>query len=98
MSQPASVHPSKTTGHEGFPPTTTLSGSPNVNIEGKPALKKGIVCGPHTNPSGTTHPTPTISSGSSSVNINGQPATRIGDDVDCGDMIADGVSTVFIGG
>lgn len=98
MSQPASTHPSKTNGHEGFPPTTTLSGSSNVNIEGNPALKSGIVCAPHSDPSGNTHPTPTLDAGSSSVNINGQPATRIGDALDCGDTIADGVSTVFIGG
>ena len=98
MSQPASTHPSTTTGHGGWHPTVTLSGSSNVFFEGKPALMQGVVCAPHTKRKSPTHPAPTILGGSGTVKINGLAATRIGDAVDCGDTIAEGISSVFIGG
>jgi len=94
----ACFHPCQTTGHGSFPPTASLEGSGNVNVNGNPALIVGNKFAVHCDPKPTCHP-PTASSGSGSVFINGQPACRIGDDTDCGDAMAGPASTnVIIGG
>ncbi len=95
----ASFHPSQTAGHANFFPTTSVSGSPDVFINGGSAINVGspfiIHC--NTQPIPVYHPL-SAASGSSSVFINGQPACRIGDNLDCGDTLASGSSNVFIGG
>nr|WP_274884443.1 PAAR domain-containing protein [Vibrio harveyi] len=66
-------------------------GSPNVNITGLPAARKGdkLIC---------VGPPDSISSGSSSVKINGKPAARLGDSTSHGGKILVGNPTVVIGG
>ena len=92
----ASSHPSKSTGHDTFPPTVTIEGSPNVNINGKPAIRVGDGLAPHADHNGNVHDH-TMSEGSSTVFINGQPACRIADAAQA-DALAEGSSNVFIGG
>ena len=95
----ASSHPSATTGHGAHVPNVTTGGSPNVFINGKPALRVGDATAVHIKPGNSPAPhASAISVGSSTVFINGQPAARIGDSIACGDAVAEGSSNVFIGG
>lgn len=102
MAQLASIHaPAITTGHATYLPTTSVSGSMNVNIDGLPALanEHEFINHPSTTPPYNPHSEkPKITGGSSTVNINGKGAARIGDAVGCGDIVASGGTTVFIGG
>ena len=102
MAQLASIHaPAITTGHATYLPTTSVLGSATVNIDGKPALanKHEFINHPSTTPPHASHgANPKITGGSSTVKIEGEGAARIGDAVGCGDTIASGGSTVFIGG
>ncbi|NVK13218.1 MAG: PAAR domain-containing protein [Rhodobacteraceae bacterium] len=84
-------------GHDGFPPTPAISGSGDVNTNGKPALRKGDAFAPHSKPKHPPHGR-ALAVGSGSVFINGKPAGRVGDSIDCGGAIASGSSDVFIGG
>ena len=92
----ASSHPSKSTGHDTFPPSITTGGSPDVFINGKPAIRVGDSFAPHADHNGNVH-SDSMSEGSSTVFINGQPACRIGDAAGP-DALAEGSSDVFIGG
>jgi uncharacterized Zn-binding protein involved in type VI secretion len=93
----ASYHTATTSGHANWPPTTSVTGSPNVFVNGGNAINVGSPFVLHCNTSGVCH-APTASGGSGTVFINGQPACRIGDALDCGDSLASGSSNVFIGG
>ncbi len=93
----ASFHTATTAGHDNFPPTTSISGSPDVFVNGGSAINVGSPFVIHCNSVPVCHQ-PTASEGSSTVFINGQAACRIGDALDCGDSLATGSSNVFIGG
>jgi uncharacterized Zn-binding protein involved in type VI secretion len=97
MAQPACGHPSSTSGHGPYPPTVTTGGSGNVFVEGKPLTHVGVGTVPHTDPGPPETHGSSVSAGSSSVNVNSQPASRIGDAIGCGDALASGSGTVFIG-
>lgn len=84
------------TGHDCHPPVQAAKGSPNVFINGKPAMRVDDAWEPHSC-GGSPH-TPLSSEGSSTVFINGKPAVRIGDMCDCGQASAEGSDNVFIGG
>jgi len=79
-------------------------GSGNVNINSKPAARKGDDLTDHQNTSSppVVHfpgPTvPKISGGSSTVFINGKAAARKGDAINCSSKILVGSSNVNIGG
>lgn len=79
-------------------------GSGNVNINSKPAARKGDDLTDHQNTSSppVVHfpgPTvPKISGGSSTVFINGKAAARKGDAINCSSKILAGSSNVNIGG
>lgn len=82
-----------------FPPTPGIGASPDVNIDGIPAVRQGDAYAPHACPTCPAPPHPrSLSGGSGSVFINGQPAGRVGDAISCGGEVAAGSSTVFIGG
>lgn len=82
-----------------FPATPATAASPDVNIDGIPALRQGDAYGPHACPGCKQPPHPrSLSGGSASVFINGKPAGRVGDAISCGGAAAEGSSTVFIGG
>ncbi|MDX8383197.1 MAG: PAAR domain-containing protein [Ghiorsea sp.] len=85
----------KCSGHGSFPPRASISGSPNVTIEGMAALRKGDPFEAHCAPQQGCHDG-VVSGGSGTVKINGMAAARIGDAVSCGSVIADsGTTTVF---
>ncbi|HFQ4930019.1 PaaR repeat-containing protein [Vibrio vulnificus] len=84
------------TGHGAFPPRTSTSGSGNVFINGKPALRVGDSWAVHCNPSPSCH-AGAQATGSSKVFVNGQALARIGDSVDCGSAVAAGSPNVFAG-
>lgn len=86
-------------GHDcHFPPTASVGASPDVNVDGIPAVRKGDAYAPHgcgTCPA-PSHPR-SLSGGSGTVFINGKPAGRIGDAISCGGSADAGSDTVFIG-
>lgn len=84
------------TGHGAFPPRQSTSGSSNVFINGKPALRVGDAWATHCDPSPSCH-AGTQASGSATVFVNGRPLARIGDSVDCGSAVAAGSANVFAG-
>lgn len=84
-----------TTGHNGFPPQTILTGKQKVIIQGSPAATLGDSVSTHCNPSGCHDSA--IAVGSSKVIIQGSPAARLGDSIGCGGAIATGATKVVIG-
>ena len=80
-----------------FPPSPAIEGSPNVLINGLPAVRFGDSFAPHVCPAhGGLHPRNLVS-GSHSVMINGQLAGRLGDSISCGGSVVTGSGNVFIG-
>lgn len=67
---------------------TAVQGSPNVFINGQPAVRKGDVYQSEAHPA---------SQGSATVNINGKPAVRVGDSVAGHATASSGSNNVFIG-
>lgn len=58
-----------------FPPTPSIEASPDVNIDGIPAVRQGDAYAPHACPTCPAPPHPrSLSGGSGSVYINGKPA------------------------
>lgn len=82
--------------HAGFPPTPAIAGSPDVEINGLPALRLGDAFAPHDKPKHPPHPR-ALAAGSGTVEINGKPAGRVGDAIDCGGVIDSGSGDVEIG-
>jgi uncharacterized Zn-binding protein involved in type VI secretion len=93
---PAARLNDKCTGHNCFPSRPINSASSNVRINGIRVARVDDSLAVHN--CGTSSHAGTIIDGSSTVRINGRKAARIGDPVDCGSLIAQGSSTVFIGG
>lgn len=84
------------TGHGCFSPRPIVSASGNVNINGRGAARLTDAlavhcCGPSCHDG-------KIAVGSGTVFVNGKPLARIGDDVNCGSVIAQGSGNVFAGG
>lgn len=87
-------------GHDCFPATPIVQGSPDVIINGQPSARKGDAVQLHGCPCpNAPHGVHSrkISSGSSTVLINGKPAARISDAINCGGTIITGSSNVIIG-
>jgi len=82
--------------HDGAPPTPGSEASPDVVIDGIPAMRKGDSFESHACPDESVH-TRYLAVGSGSVFINGKPAGRAGDAVSCGGTVTAGSTTVFIG-
>ena len=79
------------------PPSPAIEGSPNVVINGLPAVRLGDSFAMHACPAhGGLHPR-ALATGSSSVIINGKPAGRLGDSIDCGGAVMTGSANVLIG-
>lgn len=81
-----------------FPPTPSIEASPDVDIDGIPAVRQGDAYAPHACAGcpAPEHPR-SLSVGSGSVYINGRPAGRVGDAISCGGAADAGSGTVFIG-
>lgn len=97
MGRPAARVGDMQSGHDCFPPTNAILGSPNVKINGMPAMLVGGQYAPHCCPKKGCHPV-IQSTGSGTVKINGRPAARLGDSVACGAATISGSGNVLIGG
>lgn len=97
MSKPAGRLGDKQSGHGCYPPTSCVTGSGNVVINQKPAMRQGDTFVKHCCPTRGCH-TPVLSNGSSTVKINGKQAGRIGDPTGCGAKVMVGSGNVIIGG
>lgn len=95
MSVSIAVIGSRTSGHDGYPPTVVTEGTTKLMINGKPAALVGSHCKPHSKPKGGTH-TPVIVSGHSRVKVNGIEVAVVGSKTDCGDTIVDGDNLIQI--
>lgn len=84
----------KTTGHSCWPPTQLATASSDTIINGIGSVRISDNIIPHCCPAGCHGGIQ--SSGSSNVNVNGNPIARIGDNISCGDMNAEGSSNVII--
>ncbi len=82
--------------HDGAPPTRGTEASPNVTIDGIPAMRQGDAFESHACPDESEH-SRTLAGGSGSVFINGKPAGRMGDTISCGGTVVEGSPTVMIG-
>lgn len=80
-------------GHGGFPSRTCDSGSPTVFTNGKPVAGSGAHWVTHSD--GHSSHDGVLIGGSAKVFVNGQPAGRIGDQISCGSIVAQGSSNVF---
>lgn len=84
------------TGHGCWGPRVNDSASENFRINGLGVHRVGDhwvshCCGPACHDS-------TMIQGSSTVFVNGKPIARVGDQIGCGSLAAQGSSNVFIGG
>lgn len=95
MSQPATRKGDLSSGHGAWAPRPADVSSPDVVIGGQPAVRTkdpwtihcvGLAC--HLG---------AVQEGSETVIINGEGAVRIGDDIDCGGTVIQGLPTVIIG-
>ncbi|QSM00880.1 PAAR domain containing protein [Yersinia phage YerA41] len=80
-------------GHGAFPSRAVDQGSPNVNINGKPAVRVGDHWVTHCDPKPSCHDS-VGASGSPTVFVNGKPLMRVGDAIACGSTAATGSSDV----
>ena len=81
-------------GHGCFPPTPATTGSPDVLIDGIPALRQGDAHAAHGCPGCPPHGR-AVSGGSPTVFVNGRPLARLGDGIGCGGALAAGSPTVI---
>ena len=85
-------------------PTTGVisQGSPDVRVNGKPAVRAGVdfaaTCSGLFNTHHFTKPMARVAEGSAIVRVNGRPAGRTQDRLECAATITEGSPTVFIGG
>ena len=83
------------TGHDSCPPRHSDGGSTNVFVEGKGINRLGDTWERH--PKSDHIPIGVTSSASGTVFCNGIPVARIGDEISCGSLVAEGCNTVFSG-
>ena len=86
-------------GHDCFPDSPVIEGSPDVFINGQPAARKGDAVASHSCTCGNgcgTH-CRSISEGAPTVFINGKPAATVSHGIDCGGMLISGSGNVNIG-
>ncbi|RDB44702.1 type VI secretion system PAAR protein [Halomonas sp. DQ26W] len=74
------------TGHDGFPPTPVIAGSPTVMVDGKPVARLGDPLAPHDKPKHSSHPR-AIAEGSGTILVDGKPAALTGHAVSCGGVV-----------
>lgn len=80
-------------GHDDSKPRPARSGSPDVTVNDRPALRAGDPFGKH----GPTAHEGRITGGSSTVTFNDQPVARSGDPIDCGSSVDAGSDDVLVG-
>lgn len=90
----------KTTGPSNHPwmQAPAIEGSPNVIINGKPAVRVGDHFASHSLPFPPIMPHDSVAAqGSKTVFVNGKALSRIGDQTSCSDIIAEGSPNVIVG-
>ena len=83
-------------GHGCFPPSAAVSGSGDVIINNKPAVRQSDAYAAHSCSRCSPHGR-ALAAGSSTVFFNNLQAGRVGDPIDCGGSDASGSPNVFIG-
>lgn len=96
MSKNIATITSISTGHGDWPSRSTSQGSSNVFAEGLGVHRKGDEWITHCNSQKVCH-TGSASGVSKTVFCNGRGVARVGDSISCGDRIATGRKTVFVG-
>lgn len=86
----------KASDHDGAPETPSTAASPNVRIDGIPAIRQDDAFESHACPDESEH-SRSLVGGSGSVFINGKPAGREGDAISCGGVVIEGSPSVTIG-
>lgn len=87
------VHVATTSGHAGFPPTTSSQSSSKVLVGGQPVILHGHTFETHCNSSCHVG---TAIAGSSKVIIDGKALCMTGDKLSCGDTIISGSSKLTL--
>ncbi|MBX2808813.1 MAG: PAAR domain-containing protein [Cellvibrionaceae bacterium] len=82
--------------HGAWHPSPAITGSPDVFINGKPALRVGDALAPHVKPKRPPHGR-AMAQGFSGVLINGKPACAVGHKINCGGTLSAGSPNVFFG-
>jgi uncharacterized Zn-binding protein involved in type VI secretion len=82
-------------GHDSFPPRANVEASGNVFVNGKGAHRVGDAWPSHCSEEGCHDAKQ--ATGSGTVRVNGRPLARIGDEVSCGSLNAQGSPNVFAG-
>ena len=96
MGQSVCRNGDSSTGHAGFYPRSCTEGSDNVFVNGIGAHTQSMSWAIHCNPTPVCH-AGVLSGGSGTVFVNGKPLGRVGDDISCGDTVAQGSPNVFAG-
>ncbi|WP_026332787.1 MULTISPECIES: type VI secretion system PAAR protein [unclassified Thioalkalivibrio] len=85
------------TGHDGYPPTPVISGSPSVFVNGRPVAREGDPLAPHKKSGKSTH-TRNIAPGGSTVLVDGRPVALTGHPVSCGGVMVGGGGSGVVSG
>ncbi|WP_447928393.1 PAAR domain-containing protein [Vreelandella sp. EE27] len=80
------------TGHSSCSPRPSVSGSPDVFVNGIASHRVSDAWARH-----CSHES-VLAAGSKTVFVNGRPKGRVGDPVACGSLVATGSTNVFVGG
>lgn len=81
-------------GHDDARPRPALRGSPDVEVNDRPALRVGDGFGKH----GRAPHEGKVRGGSATVTFNDQPVARSGDPIDCGSSVGNASDDVLVGG
>ena len=82
--------------HGAWHPSPAVDGSPDVSINGRPALRMGDALAPHVKPKSPPHGR-AMAEGFSSILINGKPACAVGHSISCGGKLSTGSPNVWFG-
>lgn len=83
-------------GHGSFPPTVTISASPNTFINSKAVHRKGDALAPHGSPSPSPPHGRATSGGSSKTFVNSKAIARLADGIACGGVLVTGSPDTII--
>jgi uncharacterized Zn-binding protein involved in type VI secretion len=83
-------------GHQCWPPRNNTGASTDVKVNGKGVIRVGDPWNIHT--CDESFHAGLVAAGSGSVFVNGRAVARIGDAINCGSIIAEGSTDVFVGG
>ena len=94
MSKRISFLTSLCSGHGGFPPRPSITGSEDCYVENQGCLREEDQYDTHCNSSCHTG---AVATASNSVYINGAGIAREDDEIDCGSLVDESIDNVFSG-